>query len=193
LLDGFCTKNEKNEKVGLLECASFLKQQWGLEPNEATIARCLAANGFSSLKMRRRTAGYKFDLEKLIDLYVADIERFWMLGVKELSPTAIACMDSSSLGWRMLTKRTYSLKGSQQPKLREGNPTYTNLVVWAVFPDGVNRCPALLLTGDSQFSGRSRKKERLDRLIQKYQIDPCRIVFCDGKQYVCLRRLFKRF
>jgi hypothetical protein len=93
-------------------------------------------------------------------------------------------MDSSSLGWRLLTRKPYSPKGGTQPKIREGNPAYTNLVVWVTFPDGVNRCPALLFTGDPQFTERSRVRNRLDKLLAKYNIDPSRIVAVNKKNYV---------
>jgi hypothetical protein len=85
------------------------------------------------------------------------------------------------------TRRTFSVCGhlaSTQPKIREGNPAYTNLVVWATFPDGVNRCPALLFTGDPQFTERSRVRDRLDKLLAKYNIDESRIVFVKSKKYV---------
>jgi hypothetical protein len=103
----------------------------------------------ASLKGRCRTAGYKFDLESLM-------ERFWNLGIKDMRADAVCCVDSSSIGWRLLTRRTYTPKGGPQPHIHKGNPAYTNLVVWATFPDGVNRCPALLLTGDPQLLGNSR-------------------------------------
>ena len=57
-------------------------------------------------------------------------------------------------------------------------------MVWATFPDGVNRCPALLFTGDPQFAEHSRVRHRLDKLLSEYDIDPSRIVFCEGKTYV---------
>jgi hypothetical protein len=162
--------NDENEKVHLQGSVRFVKDQFAIEVSEETVRRILVQNGFSSLKGRRRTAGYKFDLDALIDLYEKDLERLWGLGIKEMSPQHVACMDSSSLGWRLLTRKTYFPKGGTQPKIREGNPAYTNLVVWATFPDGVNRCPALLFTGDPQFTERSRVRDRLDKLLAKYKI-----------------------
>ncbi len=151
---------------------------------QGTIHKYLMQSGFASHKGRRRTGGYKFDLDALIHLYEKDLQRLWGLGIKDMLPQHVACMDSSSLGWRLLTRKTYSPKGGTQPKIREGNPTYTNLVVWATFPDGVNRCPALLFTGDPQFTERSRVQDRLDHLLEKYNIDPSRIVAVDKKNYV---------
>jgi transposase len=186
--------NDENEKVDLQGSVRFVKDQFAIEASEETVRRILVQNGFSSLKGRRRTAGYKFDLNALIDLYEKDLERLWGLGIKEMSPQHVACMDSSSLGWRLLTRKTYFPKGGTQPKIREGNPTYTNLVVWATFPDGVNRCPALLFTGDPQFTERSRVRDRLDKLLVKYKIDPSRIVAVKKKNYVArIRRLFSIF
>jgi transposase len=177
-------QNDANKKVDLERSVSFVEEQLRAEVSKETMRRVLLQNGFSSLKGRRRTAGYKFDLDALVGLYEKDLERLWALGVKDLSPARVACMDSSSLGWRLLTKKTYSPKGGQQPKIREGNPTYTNLVVWATFRDGVNRCPALLFTGDPQFTERSRVRDRLDKLLAKYNIDPSRIVAVNKKNYV---------
>ena len=91
-------------------------------------------NGFSSHEGRRRTAGYKLDLEVLIDLYIEDVQHFWRMGIKDMSPQYVACIDSSPLGWRLLTRKKYSPKDGAQPKIREGNPSYTNAVVWATFP-----------------------------------------------------------
>jgi hypothetical protein len=141
-------QNAKNETVGLRESMRFIEDQFGIDVGRSTVQEYLTQNRFSSRKGRRRTAGYKFDLENLIDLYIADVKRFWGLGIKEMLARQVACIDSSSLGWRLLTRKTYFPKGGSQPKIREGNPTYTNLVIWATFPDGVNRCPALLSTGD---------------------------------------------
>jgi transposase len=177
-------QNDEDEIVGIRECRSFIEDTFGLEVAQGTVHKYLMQNGFSSHKVRRRTAGYKFDLEALIDLYEKDLERLWALGIKDMRPQDVACMDSSSLGWRLLTRKTYSPKGGTQPKIRKGNPTYTNLVVWATFPDGVNRCPALLFTGDPQFTDRSRVRDRLDHLLEKYKIDPSRIVAVKKKNYV---------
>ena len=85
----------------------FIEQQFGIEAGEETVRRYLVQNGFSSHKGRRRTAGYRLDLEVLIDLYMEDVQRFWELGLKDMSPQHIACIDSSAIGWRLLTRKTY--------------------------------------------------------------------------------------
>jgi transposase len=177
-------QNYEDEIAGIRECRSFIKDTFGLEVAQGTVHKYLMQTGFSSRKGRRRTAGYKFDLDALAGLYEKDLERLWALGIKDLPPARLACMDSSSLGWRLLTRKTYFPKGGTQPKIHEGNPTYTNLVVWATFPDGINRCPALLFTGDPQFTERSRVRNRLDHLLEKYKIDPSRIVVVKKKNYV---------
>jgi transposase len=177
-------QNDATQKAGVDECRRFIEDTFGFAVAQGTVHKYLMQSGFSSHTGRRRTAGYKFDLDALIDLYEKDLERLWGLGIKEMSPEYVACMDSSSLGWRLLRRKTYSPKGGTQPKIREGNPTYTNLVVWATFPDGVNRCPALLFTGDPQFTERSRVRDRLDKLLAKYKIDPSRIVTVKKKNYV---------
>jgi transposase len=177
-------QNDEDEKAGIRECRRFIEDNFGMKIAQGTVHKYLMESGFSSRKGRRRTAGYKFDLDALIDLYEKDLERLWGLGIKEMSPQHVTCMDSSSLGWRLLTRKTYFPKGGTQPKIREGNPAYTNLVVWATFPDGVNRCPALLFTGDPQFTERSRVRDRLDKLLAKYKIDPSRIVAVKKKNYV---------
>jgi hypothetical protein len=177
-------QNDENEPVGIRECVGFIEDHLGHELSTGTVHKYLIASGFSSHVGRRRTAGYKLNFDSLVDLYMADVRRFWELGIKHLPPERVACIDSSSIGWRLLTRKTYSPKGGSRPKIKKGNPAYTNLVVWAVFPDGVNRCPALLFTGDPQFAERSRKKEKLDSLLEKYDIDSSRIVFCPDKMYV---------
>jgi hypothetical protein len=176
-------QNDANEKVDLEGSVSFVEEQLGAEVSKETVRRVLVQSGFLSLKGRRQTVGYKFDLDALIDLYEKDLERLWALGIKDLPPARLACMDSSSLGWRLLSRKSYFPKGGQ-PKIREGNPTYTNLAMWVTFPDGVNRCPALLFTGDPQFTDRSRVRDRLDHLLEKYKIDPSRIVVVKKKNYV---------
>ncbi len=104
-----------------------------MQIGQGTIHKYLMESGFLSRKGRRRMAGYKFDLDALIGLYEKDIQRLWGLGIKEMAPQHLACMDSSSLGWRLLARKTYSPKGGTQLKIREGNPAYTNLVVWVTF------------------------------------------------------------
>jgi transposase len=177
-------QNKKNERVDLHRSGRFIEQQFGIVAGEETVRRYLTQNGFSSREGRRRTAGYKLNLGVLIDLYMEDVQRFWGLGIKDMSPQYVACIDSSVIGWRLLTRKTYFPKGGTQPKIREGNPSYTNAVVWATFPDGVNRCPALLFTGDPQFSERSRVRNKLDKLLKKYNIDRSRIVEVKKKNYV---------
>ncbi len=177
-------QNDENEKVGILDAQQFVLKTWGRKLGEGTVHRYFVEAAIASLKGRRRTAGYKFDLESLINLYIIDVERFWNLGIKDMRADAVCCIDSCSIGWRLLTRRTYAPKGGPQPHIRKGNPAYTNLVVWATFPDGVNRCPALLLTGDPQLLGNSRKKDRLVKLMEKYGVDDSRIVDCGDKQYV---------
>ena len=79
-------QNEKNEKVDLRRSGRFIEEQFGVEVGEETVRRYLKQNGFSSRRGRRRTAGYKLDLEVLIDLYIEDVQRFWGLGIKDMSP-----------------------------------------------------------------------------------------------------------
>jgi hypothetical protein len=162
-------QNRKNERVDLHRSGRFIEHQFGVEAGEETVRRYLVQNGFSSRKGRRRTAGYKLDLEVLIDLSVEDVQRFWELGIKDMSPQYVACIDSSAIGWRLLTRKTYFPKGGAQPKIREGNPSYTNAVVWATFPDGVNRCPALLFAGDPQLSGALSRAEQIGQVAEKVQ------------------------
>ena len=121
-------------------------------------------------------------MEVLIDLYIADVERFWSLGIKKMPARQVVCIDSLSLGWRLLTRKTYFPKGGPQPKIREGNPTYTNLVVWATFPDGVNRCPALLFTGDPQFAEHSRVRRKLDKFYQSTILIRVESYFAEAKR-----------
>ena len=104
-------QNDEDEIAGIRECRSFIEDTFGFEVAQGTVHKYLMQNGFSSHKGRRRTAGYKFDLEALIDLYEKDLERLWALGIKDMRPQDLACMDSSSLGWRLLTRKTYSPKG----------------------------------------------------------------------------------
>jgi transposase len=116
-------RNDAKLKAGVQECRRFIEDTFGFAVAQGTIHKYLMQSGFASHKGRRRTAGYKFDLDALIRLYEKDLERFWGLGIKDMLPHHVACMDSSSLGWRLLTRETYSPKG-----IREGNPAYTNLV-----------------------------------------------------------------
>jgi hypothetical protein len=83
-----------------------------------------------------------------------------------------------------LVKKTFAPKGGQQKKKEEGNPVYTNLVVWATFRGGVNRCPALLFSVDPLFGPRSRDKKGVDEKLEKFGVVRDRIVFCAGKQFV---------
>lgn len=129
---------------------------------------------------RRRTAGYKFNFEKLTDLYEEEVHRFWGLGIKDMARDKVCCMDASAIGWRLLRRKTFAPKGGQQKKIKKGNPTYTNLVVWCNFPDGVNRCPALLFSGDPQLNSASYVSKRLPELCQEYVIDRSRIIYCKG-------------
>ena len=102
------------------------------------------------------------------------------LGIKDMAPDKVCCMDASAIGWRLLRRKTFAPKGGQQKKIKTGNPTYTNLVVWCNFPDGVNRCPALLFSGDPQFNSASYASKRLPELCEKYIIDQSRIIYCKG-------------
>jgi transposase len=126
------TQNDENEPVGIRECVSFIEDHLGHELSTGTVHKYLMASGFSSHVGRRRTAGYRLNFEILVDLYMADVRRFWEFGIKHMPPGRVACIDSSSIGWRLLTRKTYSPKGGKQPKIKKGNPAYTNLVVWAV-------------------------------------------------------------
>jgi transposase len=117
-------QTDEDEIAGIRECRSFIEDPFGFEVAQGTFHKYLMQNGFASHKGRRRTAGYKFDLEALLDLYEKDLERLWALGIKDMRPQDLACMDSSSLGWRLLTRKTYSPKGGTQPKIRKGNPSY---------------------------------------------------------------------
>ena len=81
-----------------------------------TVHKYLMASGFSSHVGRRRTAGYKLNFDSLVELYVADVRRFWELGIKHMPPGRVACIDSSSIGWQLLTRKTYSPKVANNQK-----------------------------------------------------------------------------
>ncbi len=113
----FESKCEKRKSlVDLRRSGRFIEQQFGLEVGEETVRRYLKQNGFSSRKGRRRTAGYKLDVEGLIDLYIEDVQRFWGLGVKDISSQYLACIDSSSLGWH--EKNVFSERWNTAEKSR---------------------------------------------------------------------------
>jgi hypothetical protein len=97
----------------------FVKESFAIDVSEETVRRVLLQSGFSSQKTRRRTAGYKFDLEPLIGLYEKDLERLWALGIKDLPPQRVACMDSPSLGWRLLKKNVFSERSNRGCKEEE--------------------------------------------------------------------------
>jgi hypothetical protein len=177
-------KNEKNEIVDGRGCQEFLKNILDLEVTILTAVNYLHQCGFSSQLVRRRTASYKFSLEKLIDLYVEEVERFWVLGIKTLSPKRVCFIDSLSLGWRKLVKRTFALKGSQQKKKKRRQSGVYEPDRVGYIPGWVNRCPALLFSGDPLFGPRSRDKKGVDEKLEKFGVVRDRIVFCAGKQFV---------
>ena len=173
-------RNDSNEIVDLAKLVTFIQESFLVVVAPESVRRWLVGAGFTSQKARRRTEGYKISLEGLIDVYCEDVQKFWDLGVREMRGDAVCCMDMSQLGWRLLSRKTFSLRGGQQPRTKIGNPSYTNTVAWAVFKDGVNRCPALLFTSDPQFTERSRVKDRRDGLFKVHNIDPSRIVICNS-------------
>ena len=62
--------NKENEKVDLEGSVRFVEEQFAVCVSKETVRGLLLQNGFSSRKGRRRTAGYKFDLDGLIELYM---------------------------------------------------------------------------------------------------------------------------
>jgi hypothetical protein len=64
----------------------FVEEQFAVCMSKETVRSILLQNGFSSRKGQRRTAGYNFDLDGLIELYEKDLERFWGLGIKDVPP-----------------------------------------------------------------------------------------------------------
>ena len=177
-------ENDANNIVDLDSCQEFLRETFGLDLAQTTIRNYLLQNGFTSHRMRHRTAGFYLDLDQQASLYAADVSRFWGLGLKDMDPSCVVCIDSSSLGWRLHAPRSYTPKGGQQPQHCEGNPSSTNLVVWAVCADGVNRFPALLFTGDASFVGRGRDRHLLPEKLREYKIAESRIISTDVGCYV---------
>lgn len=177
-------QNDANETVDLRAASRFVQQQFQVAMAASTLLSYLHGAGLSSRLMRHRTAGFRLDREAMIEIYARDLERLWKAGVTSDRPSQVCMIDSSVLGWRLLQRRTFSPVGGQQPKMRAGNPSHTNLVVWAVFPDGVNRCPALLLTSDPYFKDQPKYRSALQPHLNAYGIDDARVVYVKQGVYV---------
>lgn len=177
-------QNDANETVDLRAAGRFVHHQFRVPMAASTLSSYLHGAGLSSRLMRHRTAGFRLDMEAMLELYARDLERLWQAGVTEERPSQVCMMDSSVLGWRLLQRRTFSPVGGQQPRMKEGNPSHTNLVVWAVFPDGVNRCPALLFTSDPYFKDTPKYRSSLQPHLDAYGMDASRVVYVDQGVYV---------
>jgi transposase len=177
-------QNDANEIVDLAGCVEFVQTHFNVQLVDQTMANYLHEAGFTSQLGRRRTAGYKLDLDQMADLYKADVLRLWKLGIKTIPRNELPMMDSTSVGWCLFCQRTYAVHGGNQPKIANGNPSYTNLIVWVVWADGVNRTPALLFTGDPALIGCGQGWEHLPDILKQYHIKEDCIVAVPGKTYV---------
>ena len=75
--------------VGFREAWNFVEKTYGVELADGTIHNYYINAGLSSRLMRGRTAGYKVDLETLIDLFISDVQRMCDLGIKAVCPKCV--------------------------------------------------------------------------------------------------------
>jgi hypothetical protein len=81
---GFASKCRKQRR-SLRESTRFFESHFGIELGQSTVREHLTKNGFSSRIGRHRSLVGVEPLATIsLDLYLADVERFWSSGVKEL-------------------------------------------------------------------------------------------------------------
>jgi transposase len=72
-------ENVNNQIVQLQTCLDFLKEGFGVTMSASTVHEYLERNGFSSLKMKRKTAGYKLSVESLVKMAFEWLRKHWRL------------------------------------------------------------------------------------------------------------------
>jgi len=185
ILVGFVLqKNEKNVDLTAAAIRKFLDDKLGLDVEEGTVRNYLHANGFRNRLSQSKTSGYKFSVECLQDLAYQWLTERRRVGVFSGERSDICSIDFTFTGHRTHRLKTWTPKGSAQPRSDGNVSNFTNCIVTCIWADGVNRTPPVLFTYNKKFlrnrpggPSKAQQNAKLEHWLEKYEIDLARIVF----------------
>lgn len=172
-------KNVNNQIVQLQTCLDFLQEGFGVTMSTSTVHEYLQRNGFSSLKMKKKAAGYKLSVESLVKMAFEWLRKHWRL----LTRGEIWSIDCTLTGHRTDTWRSYAPEGGPPPLLDASISRFTNLIVTAISSLG-RFYHSILFTYNQDFRrDRNRTMRRdmilghLDSVLQEYNVEDYRVVY----------------
>lgn len=172
-------KNVNNQIVQLQTCLDFLKDSFGVVMSASTVHEYLMRNGFSSLKMKRKTSGYKLSVDSLVKMAFEWLRKHWRL----LTRGEIWSIDCTLTGHRTDTLRSYAPEGGPPPLLDASISRFTNLIVTAI--SSLGRFYHSILFSYNQDFRRDRKRTKrrdaivahLDSVLEEYEVEDYRVVY----------------
>ena len=156
-------------------CASFLDT----EASEAAASRWMAELGFVSRKMQTKSGGYLIDADSCIDMAYSWLAKHH----NDLDPSRTWSIDCVFTGHRTDTHKSFVVSGGPPANYSGAISSFTALGITCVCGDG-RYYPMVLYTRNPAFNRnvnptarRTAIWDRIDKIFQKYAVDPSRIVF----------------
>ena len=156
-------------------CSEFL---------EAPVSQTLASNlmaelGFSSRTMQSKSSGFQIDVDGGIDLAYRWLKKYH----HELRGSKVYSIDCVFTGHRTDTHKSFAVRGDAAPNFSAKISSFTACGITMVCSDGTY-CPTILYTSNAIFDRARKQTARrikqlayIDKLLEKYKIEPWRIVY----------------
>ena len=143
-----CEQNDNGVVVYLRSIQNFIRKQFGVKVSQSFISGMLPTVGISSRKVKTKGFTKKINLKKCVDEYSNFIK---LCREKRYCDKLHASIDFTYTSHRTYSVRSFSRRGSDQPKICKMLSKYTNCIVTLVWSDGVNRTPSMVFTYNPEF------------------------------------------
>jgi len=180
------SQNDSHQMVSIASFSKFCETAFGVTLSQGSSFNYLHALGFSSKVSQIKNSGFMVDVVTLSKM-MFDWKYERELAGDLKGP--LASVDFTFTGHRTDRRLSYAPTGGAQPKSRGATSKFTNCIVTAVWSDGVNRTPPVLLTYNGKLRldrvGRKawfREREKLQGALVRYGIDPKRVIYIGSEK-----------
>jgi len=177
-------ENDLGIPVHLSSYCDFVRNCFYVSITPMTASNYLHEDGFAYRTLKTKGKSFVVDVERM------RLEAWeWRQSHEFDMPLDSLCsVDFTFTGHRTERISGFGPQGGAQPMVLSSISTCTNCILTCPWADGVNHTPSMLFTYNQEFrrdrnrtARRDAQVEHLDECLERYQIDPTRVVYI-GKE-----------
>lgn len=184
------TQIQAKIEVHLVNTKKFVRDTFGVSASYPTLSRVLNAGGFHQMTVKKKASGYNVHPREQavmgLNFYRMARTRGLPAVPGEAQLGLIASIDFVSTAQGDNCRRAYGISGGAQPRSSITPPSFTNVIVTAIWADGIDRTPAAVYTHNPELSWtpqltgswKTKRKDDLNDLIDisnTYELDQTQV------------------